>query len=63
MQIARVLTTASRSSGHLHLTRIPQTQAIAQQTSRALHLQNERKANEDEYNNAHTVCKNLVEAV
>ena len=48
MQIARVLTTASRSRWHLHLTRIPQTQAIAQQTSRALHLQNERKANEDE---------------
>ena len=48
MQIARMLTTASRSRWQVHPTRIPQTQAIAQQTTRALHLQNEQKANEDE---------------
>jgi hypothetical protein len=48
MQIARVLTSRKSiplaSPSYTH----PQTQAIAQQTSRALHLQNERKANEDE---------------
>ena len=48
MQIARLLTAASGSRRQVHPPRIPQAQAIAQQISRALHLQDERKANEDE---------------
>ena len=47
MQIARMLTAQVDPAGN-SILRIPQAQAIAQQTSRAMHLQDERKANEDE---------------